>query len=421
MPKTTHSAIEQLYPSGERKAIFPSLNRMAEALFEEGKTPAKNTLRQRVGRAIKNNETYLGFLWRKCTNIEASCTRQVHQYDLRRNYIASFPSLAEAARQTGTNSGHISSVCQGKRGSAGSGNGTRYLWSYAFLDSEPTKILQPFEDRAPVISAEEEAKMQEHIRRKPVRRITNNFVCLETTGTMAVPSVVPPSIAKHGGEWRDLTYIINKPGYWISDRGEMRSCSRRDPLKMSETASGYLRNAYGSAHCLVAKAFLPNPRELTEVNHKDFDKGNNMVRNLEWSTRRENMKHSAEGPAVNSSAPIPPLDITLDRRIVKYKNKQYLVYENSAICTVDTGKQLPFYFASPADTTFYRCKLGLVHDVVAKAFCEKPKEIPAENLFVTHIDGNDHNNHAGNLKWVTRKESWDLAVKLGRRQRRRNQ
>lgn len=44
-------------------------------------------------------------------------------------------------------------------------------------------------------------------------------------------------------------------------------------------------------HRLVAAAFIPNPDNLSEVNHLDFDKGNNDVSNLEWTTSSGNSKH----------------------------------------------------------------------------------------------------------------------------------
>lgn len=40
---------------------------------------------------------------------------------------------------------------------------------------------------------------------------------------------------------------------------------------------------------LVAQAFIPNPKELTEIDHKDRNTGNNNVSNLQWCTHTENM------------------------------------------------------------------------------------------------------------------------------------
>lgn len=92
-------------------------------------------------------------------------------------------------------------------------------------------------------------------------------------------------------------YLVNRDGHVFSDGsdGKMRELS---PCK---TPSGYLKvwlykqgkRKMFYIHRLVANAFLKNPNNLPCVNHKDFDKTNNKVENLEPCTSRYNMIYNS--------------------------------------------------------------------------------------------------------------------------------
>jgi hypothetical protein len=70
-------------------------------------------------------------------------------------------------------------------------------------------------------------------------------------------------------------------------------------LKLSKNKNGYISvrlNKDGKAHTfnvhrLVAETFIPNPNNYPEVNHKDENKWNNCVENLEWCTRKYNANY----------------------------------------------------------------------------------------------------------------------------------
>lgn len=93
-------------------------------------------------------------------------------------------------------------------------------------------------------------------------------------------------------------------GYEISDRGRVRSFRRNNgqgrTLKTETSDRGYKqvslykngKRHQKSIHRLVAEAFIDNPEEKETVNHKDCDKTNNCVSNLEWMSKSENVQHA---------------------------------------------------------------------------------------------------------------------------------
>ena len=97
-------------------------------------------------------------------------------------------------------------------------------------------------------------------------------------------------------KWRTISWA---PGYKVSNKGRIRSPSKRE-LTPCLSNSGYFlvclyvnkkpKTAY--IHRLVAEAYVPKENEQhTIVNHINFDKQDNRIENLEWCTPKDNSLH----------------------------------------------------------------------------------------------------------------------------------
>lgn len=98
-------------------------------------------------------------------------------------------------------------------------------------------------------------------------------------------------------EWKQ---VLEHPNYEVNSKGEIRHKIRKHILKPRSNKGGYMyvnfkingKNTNFAVHRIVANAFLPNPNGYTEVNHKDYDKTNNCIENLEWVSSSINKKHA---------------------------------------------------------------------------------------------------------------------------------
>jgi hypothetical protein len=79
--------------------------------------------------------------------------------------------------------------------------------------------------------------------------------------------------------------------YLVSSRGRVRGVKGKI-MKQSQNNAGYVTcNAAGRTqlvHRLVAEHFLPNNKQFSDVHHKDGDRSNNSVENLEWTNHLTN-------------------------------------------------------------------------------------------------------------------------------------
>ena len=92
-------------------------------------------------------------------------------------------------------------------------------------------------------------------------------------------------------QYRDTSLMVTKDGKVFGPKG----------LRKQHTGThGY--NSVGTkvnkisvpmlVHRMVAECYIPNPEGKPEVNHKDGDKSNNHISNLEWVTKSENNRHA---------------------------------------------------------------------------------------------------------------------------------
>lgn len=131
--------------------------------------------------------------------------------------------------------------------------------------------------------------------------------------------------------WKDIDWVKGYEGlYQVSNLGRVKSLARYDSngrflkeriKKLVPIQTGYLTTLFCVdgvlknmfVHRLVATAFIPNSENLPEVNHKDENKQNNCVENLEWCDRKYNLAYGNKRLKEAKTKGFPVYCIELDK------------------------------------------------------------------------------------------------------------
>ena len=177
------------------------------------------------------------------TKLNIAKTLKVSQYTLDGIFIESFNSIKEATKKNGCSDSKISMVCKGKRNHTGG-----FWWKYTDFDYK--------------------------VDDEPDGKILDEY----------------------------LNYIITKDGKIYSKSSKKYLSSRENAGYQYITLYNNSKKGKDfSIHYVVGKLYIPNPHNYPMLNHKNFDKKDNRVENLEWITYSQNMKHFGQknGISVN--------------------------------------------------------------------------------------------------------------------------
>ena len=118
--------------------------------------------------------------------------------------------------------------------------------------------------------------------------------------------------------------------YYISNLGNLKSLKfgKEVFMALSEDKDGYFKvNLFKEnksktkyIHRLVAEAFIPNPNNLKCINHKDENKHNNSVDNLEWCTTKYNNNYGTRYFKNNRKKYIKKVLLLLENSKIKNNN-----------------------------------------------------------------------------------------------------
>lgn len=144
--------------------------------------------------------------------------------------------------------------------------------------------------------------------------------------------------------------------YEVRPNGEVVNTETGRVLKPAKSTGGYLRvhlsknnkHKWFRVHRLVAQAFIPNPLNLPCVNHKDEDKTNNNMENLEWCTHEYNLNYGTRTERAAKTKSKPVLQLMKDGSLVRVwpsiiEVERQLHYNHTDIISCCRGRRHSVY------------------------------------------------------------------------------
>lgn len=140
--------------------------------------------------------------------------------------------------------------------------------------------------------------------------------------------------------WVGLVYHNKYYGdkFEVSDFGDIRNINTGNVLKLNIVGSGYLgvcvslgsrkNKKLFKAHRAVLESFTKNTLSKPCVNHKDGNKLNNNLSNLEWSTHQENIKHAFDNELIITSKGVNRPQSKLTDNDVRFIRNNYKPYDS---------------------------------------------------------------------------------------------
>lgn len=272
--------------------------------------------------------------------------------------------------------------------------------------------------------------------------------------------------------WKKIILDEKETKYQVSNRGKVKNAKFNKLMSQFTNANGHVfcclyenKKQYNPyVHRLVAEAFVdnPDPKNFDIVNHKDGNKSNNVVENLEWGNQSYNVKHAYEtvgnkgnqreiiqydGPdkknivarfntvcdaannfniarqnlslVLNGKHSIKGIYIeyAIDKKTIHDKEDfepikdfpDYLIHKDSRIYSTKMNQFLSFNVRNGYHTVFLDDSRLHVQQLMAKQFLPNPDN----RIQVNHKDGNKFNNHIDNLEWATNGENQIHAYETG--------